>query len=230
MGKRRAMAWFDVAGRNGSHEPMIEFEREAAANGFTRIAGVDEAGRGPLAGPIVAAAVVLGEQVDGLNDSKLLTPSQRERFFEVLASGPHAIGVHIVSAADIDAQGIQSANYAAMAGAAEGIEPPPDFLLVDGFAIRGCPLPQKAVVKGDRRSFSIAAASIVAKVTRDRIMEELDAVHPDYGFAAHKGYGTRAHLEALRRYGPCSAHRKSFAPIAQSLETASLFQEQDLGT
>ncbi len=230
MGNRRAMAWIGAGDPSVSQDPMLAFEREAVANGFGRVAGVDEAGRGPLAGPIVAAAVILGEQVDGLNDSKLLTPATRERLFEVLESGPHAIGVHIVSASDIDAQGIQSANYGAMLGAAEGIVPAPDFLLVDGFAIRGCALPQKAVVKGDRRSFSIAAASIIAKVTRDRIMAELDAVHPEYGFAAHKGYGTRAHLDALRRLGPCSAHRMSFAPLAQPQETASLFQEQDLRT
>ena len=119
--------------------------------------------------------------------------------------------------------GIQSANYAAMARAAAAVNPPPDFLLVDGFAIRGCPLPQKRLVKGDRRSLSVAAASIVAKVTRDRIMRRLDTQYPGYGFARHKGYGTRDHLEAIRRLGPCPIHRRSFGPLANAPATGRLF-------
>jgi len=207
---------------------MSVFERDVWAAGRRRIAGIDEAGRGPLAGPITAAAVVLAEPVPGVNDSKLLSEKRREALFEELMAGPHAIGVEVIEAAIIDANGIQPANYAAMAQAMGQLDPPPDFLLVDGFAIRGCSVPQNPIVKGDRRSQSIAAASIIAKVTRDRIMRELDVQYPQYGFARHKGYGTRAHIEALRQHGPCDAHRKSFAPIRKSVETGRLFQSKDL--
>lgn len=193
---------------------MTEFEREGFALGWRRIAGVDEAGRGPLAGPIVAAAVVLGEPIDGLNDSKQLSEGRRETLFAELERGPHVIGVAIIDPGRIDSVGIQAANYAAMAEAAAALVPPPDFLLVDGFAIRGCEIPQKRIIKGDARSLSIAAASIVAKVTRDRLMVSLHEAYPKYGFDRHKGYGTRAHLDALERNGPCPAHRRSFAPLA----------------
>lgn len=203
---------------------MMAFEAEAMSNGFRRIAGVDEAGRGPLAGPIVAGAVVLAEPIEGLNDSKQLTARRREALYAQLHGGRHAIGVGIVEAAEIDRHGIQTANYSAMAQAVAALDSPPDFLLVDGFMIRGCAVPQKAVIKGDSRSFSIAAASIVAKVTRDRIMDSLDAQYPDYGFARHKGYATREHLDALRRLGPCPAHRMSFAPICRPPAPGDLFE------
>lgn len=206
---------------------MLVFERGAQAEGFSVIAGVDEAGRGPLAGPIVAAAVVLGGPQAGLNDSKQLSATLRAMLFDALYGGPHDIGVCVIEAKEIDARGIQWANFAAMAGALRALKRPPDYALVDGFAIPGCPTPHLAIVKGDARSMSIAAASIVAKVTRDRIMEELDDAHPGYGFAKHKGYGTRAHLDALMRLGPCPAHRMSFAPIATAAETAALFSHED---
>jgi ribonuclease HII len=204
---------------------MMAHEEAAHRGGFTRIAGVDEAGRGPLAGPIVAAAVVLAAPVAGIDDSKRLTPEQRERLFAALHKGGHAIGVAMVSPEDIDHWGIQSANYSAMARAVDRLEPPPDFLLVDGFAIPGAPIPQERLIKGDRRSLSIAAASIIAKVVRDRTMRELDRRYPEYGFGKHKGYGTAEHLAAVRRYGACPAHRKSFAPIAGAPETAQLFTD-----
>ena len=202
---------------------MLEFEEEATASGFERIAGVDEAGRGPLAGPIVAAAVVLSTPVPGLNDSKQLTESQREALFTALHRGKNAIAVTMIDPERIDLWGIQSANYAAMAGSVAKLDPPPDFLLVDGFQIKGCGVPQKSIVKGDSRSLSIAAASIVAKVVRDRTMIELDHLYPEYGFAKHKGYATAEHLEAIQQYGPCPAHRRSFAPLSASHETSSLF-------
>lgn len=204
-------------------DALLCFEREAGANGFHRIAGVDEAGRGPLAGPIVAAAVVLVDLLPGLNDSKLLTASQREGLYAALREGGHAIGVAGVDAEVIDRIGIQCANYMAMARAVAALDPGADFLLVDGYAIRGCPLPQKRLIKGDRRSASIAAASIVAKVVRDRMMDDLDRQYPDYGFARHKGYATPEHLEALRRRGPCPVHRKSFAPLREAQESGILF-------
>lgn len=204
-------------------EAMFQLEREVHNAGFTRIAGVDEAGRGPLAGPIVAAAVVLSDPVPGLNDSKQLSRSQRETLFDTLHGGDHAIASCIIEAPRIDAVGIQSANYTAMTQALTGLRPAADFALVDGFRLPGCPLPHDRVIKGDARSQSIAAASIVAKVTRDRIMEELDLTHPGYGFARNKGYGTADHLEALTRIGPCPAHRRSFAPLAHRPVSGELF-------
>ena len=206
-------------------ESMTLFERQVAQNGSRFIAGVDEAGRGPLAGPIVAAAVILAHPVPGVDDSKRLSAARREELYDVLMSGPHAVCVEVVGHDTIDSDGIQSANYRAMAGALEGLDPPPDFALVDGFTIRGCATPQLRIVKGDQRSQSIAAASIVAKVTRDRIMCELDSEFPEYGFARHKGYGTREHLAALETHGPCRVHRKSFAPIAARVDTLQLFRE-----
>lgn len=204
-------------------ERMLEFEHQARANGFCRIAGVDEAGRGPLAGPIVAAAVVLAEPVAGLNDSKQLTEAQREALFETLHQGEHAIAVCVVSAMEIDRTGIQAANYAAMARAVGRLKPAPDYLLVDGFQLPGVAQPLVRIVKGDARSLSIAAASIVAKVTRDRIMTELHDHYPGYDFARHKGYATRVHLDAIAQLGPCAAHRMSFAPLSRAVETPPLF-------
>ena len=207
-------------------ETMLAFEYEAMALGFRRVAGVDEAGRGPLAGPIVAAAVVLSAPLRGLNDSKQLTELQRETLFDALEAGGHDIGVGIVESEEIDRMGIQAANYAAMAAAVAGLRVAADYLLVDGFNVPGLVPPQLKLVKGDSRSLSIAAASIVAKVTRDRIMYTLHKQYPEYGFGTHKGYGTEDHLDAIRRLGPCPAHRKSFAPLAQPLETQSLFDQE----
>ncbi|HIJ65527.1 MAG TPA: ribonuclease HII [Candidatus Hydrogenedentes bacterium] len=204
-------------------DQMWRFERRVIANGFTRVAGVDEAGRGPLAGPLVAAAIVLGERVPGLDDSKRLTQAQRQRLFDKLRRGPHAIGVALIEPEFVDRRGIQEANYAAFAQAVAQLEPPPDFLLVDGFAIPGCSIPHMRLIKGDRRSASVAAASIIAKVTRDRLMLELSDKYPMYAFAKNKGYGTKEHLAALARFGPCPVHRRSFAPIAASLDTEDLF-------
>ena len=216
--------WLAIA-NEVSLDSMTLFECQVAQGGSRRIAGVDEAGRGPLAGPIVAGAVILGEPVAGVDDSKRLTERRREELFATLTSGPHATGVAIVENDIIDTLGIQTANYMAMARALGQLEPPADFALVDGFTIRGCTTPQLRIVKGDQRSQSIAAASILAKVTRDRIMYELDAEFPEYGFARHKGYATREHLLAIDSYGPCRVHRKSFAPMAPTLETLQLFQD-----
>lgn len=202
--------------------PMSEFEVRVASSGRTLIAGVDEAGRGPLAGPVVAGAVMLAHTVDGVDDSKKLTEKKRDELFDTLHSGAHLIGVGIVSAAEVDTLGIQQANYRAMLLAAESLEIAPEFLLVDGFSIPGCSIPHERIVKGDQRSQSIAAASIIAKVTRDRLMLELDAQYPEYGFAQHKGYGTKAHLAAISSLGPCAEHRKSFAPMATSSRTGAL--------
>ncbi|MFO7974535.1 MAG: ribonuclease HII [Candidatus Hydrogenedentota bacterium] len=203
------------------------FERTAKEQGFIRIAGVDEAGRGPLAGPIVAAAVVLDHPIPDLNDSKQVDAEHRNLFYEMLCAGAHAIGVAVVPPEEIDRISIQSANYAAMYRAVLQLAPPPDYLLVDGFEILGCPIPQCRLVKGDCRSQSIAAASIIAKVTRDRIMEDLHGEFPQYGFAHHKGYATGEHLAAIERCGPCPHHRRSFAPFTQPVRTGYLFPELD---
>jgi ribonuclease HII len=204
-------------------EPMLAFEREARALGFLRVAGVDEAGRGPLAGPIVAAAVILSGPVAGINDSKQLTSAQRESYYEILIQGGHAIGRAIIPAAEIDRQGIQRSNYQAMAEAIRGLHPAPDYLLIDGYSVPGLAQPQRKIIKGDSLSQSIAAASVIAKVIRDRLMVEYDEAYPQYGFARHKGYGTQAHLDAIAAYGPCPIHRMSFAPLSRPRETGSLF-------
>lgn len=217
--------WRSTGQRAGAVESrrirgMLSFEHEAFQQGFGRIAGVDEAGRGPLAGPIVAAAVILSRPVFGLNDSKMLSHEQREVLYQELHCGQHVVGVGIISHEEIDRMGIQQANYLAMAKAIEALHLTPDYLLVDGFRLPGVAQPALRIVKGDQRSLSIAAASIVAKVTRDRIMLELAERYPHYGFERHKGYYTQEHLEALERHGPCAIHRRSFAPIAQIPETA----------
>ena len=217
--KRDAMA----AEEARCHE-LFAFERAACAAGNQRIAGVDEAGRGPLAGPIVAAAVILnGDAPRGLNDSKQIREDQRETLFDALHAGAHTIGVAVIEPQAIDAWGIQQANMTAMRQAVEALAPAPDYLLVDGFALPGAPCPHERIIKGDARSLTIAAASIIAKVTRDRLMLALDTQYPGYGFAQHKGYGTRAHLDAIAQLGPCPAHRTSFAPIAQAASQSPLF-------
>ncbi|HSW10765.1 MAG TPA: ribonuclease HII [Bacillota bacterium] len=176
------------------------------------LAGIDEAGRGPLAGPVVAAAVVLPRRyrLPGLDDSKRVPARRRGELFDQLLRDCPAHGVGIASVQDIEAQGIVQATFLAMRRALGQVQPSPDFLLVDGFALPGVDVRQLALPGGDRRSLSIAAASILAKVTRDRLMVGLDGLYPRYGFARHKGYGTPAHLEAIRELGPCPAHRPSF--------------------
>jgi len=213
--------------KGGTRKPaanMSRYEKDLKAQGFMRIAGVDEVGRGPLAGPLVAAAVILRNHPTGLRDSKTLTAPQRDRLYNKLINGGHAIGVGVIAPEEIDTHGLQRANYMAMLRAIDELSEPPDCVLVDGFEIPGCAVHQVRVVKGDARSFTIAASSIIAKVTRDRIMTELDRAYPGYGFAAHKGYGVRKHLDAITRLGPSPAHRKSFRPCVSGVETAELFE------
>jgi len=198
-------------------------EREALAGGAVRVAGIDEAGRGPLVGAVVTAAVVLPEGwfSPGLNDSKKLTPEKREKLFAIITREALAVGVGEASAAEIDALNIYKATQTAMGRAVAALSPPPDFLLTDAMPLPLVPIRQKPMVHGDALSASIAAASIVAKVTRDRQMEELHRRHPQYGFAAHKGYGTEDHLRALRERGPCPEHRVSFGPVVEALLSRS---------
>lgn len=200
-------------------------ERAHAARGVTLLAGVDEAGRGPLAGPVVAAAVILPAawydtglppELQGLNDSKQLSTTQREDFFAFLtAQTTIAQAIAIVEPAIIDRINILQATHRAMNTALKQLNPQPRHALVDGLRVKSLYLPQTPLVKGDSRSYSIAAASVLAKVTRDRLMLAADRRWPEYGFAQHKGYGTPEHLAAIARHGPCEIHRRSFAPIRQ---------------
>ena len=204
---------------------MLRHEQDAWKAGWTRVAGVDEAGRGPLAGPVVAGALVFSPALlrgtarrdwDGLTDSKKLTPKRREFFYARLTTTPGVSwAVARATREEIDRLNILNATHLAMARALAALGEPPDFALVDGLPVKGLPCPHLAIVQGDALSLSIAAASVLAKVTRDRDLEALDALYPAYGFARHKGYGTAAHLAALRRHGPCPEHRRSFAPVGQ---------------
>ena len=195
-----------------------EEERRARAEGYRCLAGIDEAGRGALAGPVVAACVILPfERVpQGVNDSKALSPEQREPLYGQIMDVARGVGVGIVDAPTIDRINILRAAHEAMRLALAALPPGlfPDVALIDGLPVRPFPLDQIALVKGDGRSASIAAASIIAKVTRDRLMREYGAAYPLYGFAAHKGYGAPAHLRALEAHGVCPLHRRTFRPVA----------------
>lgn len=198
--------------------PSLFYESAKQQEGFQCIAGIDEAGRGPLAGPVSAAAVILPKSFSHelLNDSKKLNEKRREALYEELTQREDirwAIAHGEVD--EIDSVNILRSTHAAMMRAVEGLHPRPDFCLIDGLDVPGFPLPSEGIVKGDSKSFSIAAASILAKVSRDRLMLDYAVMYPEYGFDQHKGYGTRRHLEALRRHGPCPIHRKSFSPVAQ---------------
>jgi len=201
----------------------FEFERALWSSGVTHVAGVDEAGRGPLAGPVVAAAVIFphawskrgfDERLHDLNDSKQLTERRREEFFAILTSNTEIrYAIAVVDAEVIDRINILQATHRAMNAALAQLRPQPGHVLVDGRPVRSMSQPNTALVKGDARSYSIAAASVLAKVTRDRMMLEYDAHFAGYGFATHKGYGTPQHLAALAERGPCPIHRRSFAPL-----------------
>lgn len=199
----------------------LHFEQRAKALGYRLVAGVDEAGRGPLAGPVVAAAVILPARFDlpGLNDSKQVPPALRERLFAGIRRQA-AVGVGIVHAAEIDTLNILQATLRAMGLAVDRLRQPADYLLVDGITPVPLPLPQQTIKKGDSRSCSIAAASIVAKVVRDRMMIAYDRHYPGYGFANHKGYGSADHLQAIARLGPSPLHRRTFRGVREHLEGA----------
>jgi ribonuclease HII len=198
--------------------PDLAFESALRARGLRWIAGVDEAGRGPLAGPVSAAAVILppGFSCPGLDDSKKTSAARRETLYQLLTENPDVIwAVAMAGCEEIDRLNILRATHLAMRRAVEALNPSPDHCLIDGLPVRDFPFPHDAIVKGDGLSLSIAAASIIAKVTRDRMMREIDREFPQFGFARHQGYGTKAHLEALRIHGPCRHHRRSFQPVAQ---------------
>ena len=205
--------------------PSLEYETRLWSEGYRYVAGLDEAGRGAWAGPVVAAAVVLppgqphlAQHLAGVRDSKLLTARQRETLYEMIQERVLAWGVGTVPPNSIDAWGIVPATRKAMALALEALAVAAEYLLVDYLPLPDLPLPQYSLVKGDEQVLSIAAASIVAKVSRDRLMADLETTFPGYGFAQHKGYGTLQHQDALKTLGPCSVHRYSFAPCQGSLK------------
>ena len=206
-----------------SNPDVLLYEKEAWSSGCLRLAGIDEAGRGPLAGPVVAAALVFdpdfiraeyNSAFAKMTDSKAMSESSRDEFFELLSTSSHvSVGIGIIEAEEIDRINILNATHHAMAAAAAAIQP--DFALVDGLPVKGLPCPSRSIVKGDALSISISAASIMAKVTRDHILIKMDDQYPGYGFAQHKGYGTARHLEALRSLGATPQHRKTFKPVAE---------------
>ncbi len=205
--------------------PTIKEEIELMKHGHLLVSGSDEAGRGAWAGPVVAASVVLnfekGEDLlktlDGVNDSKLLTPKKRDYFFEIVRENCISIGVGIVSSDFIDTEGIAQATKNAFFESFQKLECKTSFALLDAVGFKDFPVSHKAIVKGDSKVLSIASASIIAKVTRDRIMNELHLKYPEYDFASHKGYGTKKHLASIEKFGVCDIHRKSYAPIRKVL-------------
>lgn len=217
---------------------LLRYETELWEQGHTHIAGVDEAGRGPLAGPVVAAAAILprGWKLEGLDDSKKIGDEQRrEELAEAIKRGAVAWAVGVAEAEEIDRLNIRRASLLAMHRALQALGVQPTYVLLDAFTIPECPLPQRGIIKGDALSLSIAAASVLAKTTRDRRMRELDVQYPGYGLAEHKGYPTASHVQALRDRGVLPIHRRSFAPVREVLEggagarpvQAELFQEEE---
>lgn len=204
------MARLDLEKERARLASLSVYEQEYAA--FAPIAGIDEAGRGPLAGPVAAAAVILdpSQEILYINDSKKLSEARREMLYDEIMQKSLSVGIGLVSAARIDEINILQATYEAMRKAVAQLSPVPGVLLVDAVTIPGVDIRQIPIIKGDAKSISIGAASIIAKVTRDRILKEMDRTYPQYGFAQHKGYGTAAHIAAIREFGPCPEHRRSF--------------------
>lgn len=197
---------------NTEPQDWFAYEKVAIQKGYRQICGVDEAGRGPLAGPVYAAAVILPENfnIPGLNDSKKLTEKKRESIFDLILQEAVSIGIGFATEQEIDEINILQATYLAMQRAVTALHVTPDWVMVDGNRMPPLPVPGETIVKGDGKSASIAAASVLAKVSRDRVLRELDEKYPQYGFAKHKGYGTKTHYEAIKAYGILPEHRKSF--------------------
>jgi ribonuclease HII len=211
-------------------ERMVE-ERLCWETGYSRVAGFDEAGRGPLAGPVVAAAFVIPIEfyLEGLNDSKQLTAMRRQKFFQSLTCGTYEFGIGLVEADEIDSINIYQASRQAMLKALKELKAPPDYLLIDALAIPDTTIKQRAIIHGDALSVAIAAASVIAKCTRDAIMVKYDSLYPGYGFAKHKGYPTREHYTALEKLGPSPIHRLSFRlGKKDTLQSMNLFGEDEV--
>jgi ribonuclease HII len=208
-----------------SEPPSLNEENGLSAKGYRLIAGVDEAGRGALAGPVVAAAVILPQYPDlpwlkSVRDSKEIPPAKRESLFDLIKQDAIAVSVGIIASQTIDVIGILNATKIAMCHAVEQLSHPPDFLLIDFVRLPQLRILQKSIIRGDKLCLSISCASIIAKVTRDRIMVELDHLHPGYGLAHHKGYGTKQHISCLHQHGPSPIHRHSFTPVRDVTEIA----------
>lgn len=205
---------------------MLEYEQQAWQQGFQPVAGVDEAGRGPLAGPVVAAAVTLPAEMAeeylhgklaGVTDSKKLSAKKRLELLELLQADPTIhTGIGVAEVEEVDRLNILNATHLAMARAVQALDLLPQYALVDGRPVKGLPCPHQAIVQGDAKSLCIASASILAKTHRDHLMERLAESYPEYGFERHKGYGTRVHIERLKKFGPCPAHRRSFRPVQEA--------------
>ena len=211
---------------DAKNPPTFAEEQRLAKQGYRLIAGIDEVGRGPLAGPVMAGAVILPLNLDTpwlhlVRDSKQLTAETREHLCPLIYEAAIAVGIGEVSAAAIDKHGIARATKMAMRQAIDNLATPPDALLIDFVRLTEVNLPQRCIVKGDQISISIACASIIAKVTRDRLMVKLDKLHPGYGFAAHKGYATKEHLESIERLGACPIHRMCFSPFRPEMDLAN---------
>jgi ribonuclease HII len=201
------------------YQRMQFYETKKRDEGYQLICGIDEAGRGPLAGPVVAGAVILSSDtyIPGIDDSKKLSEAKREELFDIIHTKAQAVGVGIVEQERIDEINILEATYQAMKEAISDLGLLPDYLLVDAENIPEVGIPQAGIEEGDAKSVSIAAASIIAKVTRDRMLEKYDEEYPEYGFASHKGYGTKQHRQALEEFGPCAIHRKSYKIVQKNL-------------
>jgi ribonuclease HII len=224
-GTRRPIAIPNRAGGGPGKKDTADlwtYEKGAAAEGHVMIAGIDEAGRGPLAGPVVSAAVILPSDFsdEGVTDSKKLSPSKRSRLYDVIYAHAVSIGIGIVDAGEIDRTNILQASLLSMAMASLNLDPSPDCLLIDGIFPIPLPTHQITIPKGDALSISISAASIVAKVTRDRMMDRYDLDYPQYHFISHKGYPTKTHREAIQRFGCCPIHRRSFKGVAEHFRPA----------
>lgn len=206
-----------------SKSNLLKYERDLYQNNITLIAGVDEAGRGPLCGPVVAAAVILPKnyELEGLNDSKQLSEKKREEYFEILHKDALAIGVGIVSPKEIDEINILEASRKAMYIALDNLDITPEYILSDAMSLNDIDIPSRPIIHGDALSLSIAAASVIAKVTRDHIMYEMDLKYPEYNLKKHKGYPTKEHLELIKKYGVTEEYRMSYRPVKRILEELS---------
>ena len=194
---------------------LYRYEEELYDNGYKNVCGIDEAGRGPLAGPVVVAACIMPPflRIDGINDSKQLSEKKREELYKIIVKEALAYSIVFINEKDIDNLNILNATKKGMLKCLEDIKVKPDYVLIDAVELPELKIESKAIIHGDALSASIAAASILAKVSRDHYMEAMDKKYPNYGFARHKGYGTKAHLDALEKYGPCAIHRKTFTPV-----------------
>ena len=201
---------------------LLKYEKALYKEGYNLIAGVDEVGRGPLVGPVVTVAVILPKnyKLEGLNDSKKLTPKQRDKFYDILMNDALSIGIGMCDAKTIDEINIYEATKVAMKEALNNLSIKPDYVLIDAMKLE-IDIPHLPIIKGDAKSLSIAAASVIAKVTRDRMMDELDKVHPEYGFKSHKGYPTKKHLEALKKYGPLENYRFTYGPVRDLINSGN---------